>query len=146
MYGSRPTIAIEKAIDTIRDGGNFEKKRYNIQVKRCHKGEYYYVRHWNTIVAIGRGTDMPFAMRTLGWNTVTTLNLLRNLGFPIYSKRIAVGERVNEQTHRKNKIYESVIHINDRPMINPKSGKVDYDSWYSTEGFYLGDVDSLNLW
>ena len=145
MYG-RSTIAIEKAIATIRGGGDFDKKRYHIKVKRCHKGEYYYVRHWSTIVAIGRGTDMPFAMRTFGWNTVTTLNLLRSLGFPISSKRMATGEFVNEKTHRKNKIYESVLHINDRPMINPQTGKPDYDSWYSPEGFYLGDEHTIVLW
>ena len=125
--------------DRIMKGKPLTRKNAHTKIEII--GDFYNVWFYRTKIAIGKVGDMPFAFNIDGWNTSTTIMRLRALGFYLWSKRIVVGEFIKPTTHRKNKIYQSVLHINDTPMVteitrNGKDWKMDtdYHSWYTKEG------------
>lgn len=54
---------------------------------------------------------------------------LGTLGFRIYRKKAAVGQKMNEKTHKMNNVYASVPHlIVNRALITPPEiGQYDYE-------------------
>lgn len=125
--------------DRIMRGIPLKRKSMNVEIVFVADGEYYYVRHYNTIVAIGKKGEPPFACRTCGWNTCTTLGLLRSLGFDLETKRIPIGEPYrNPKTHRMTQNRDRILHIHGRPMLDESGEDVDYKSWWDKNGFCLG--------
>lgn len=131
MY-NRETGAVGLMLHRIREGREMNRLG-SMHIAVVNVGEFYYVQHWNTKIAIGKRGEMPFAMRTKGWNTVTTLNILRSLGFNLETKKIVLARAKNQKTHRMNNIYERVLHIDGKPMLDER-GCVDYDAWYGHGG------------
>lgn len=131
MY-NRETGAVGLMLHRIREGREMNRLG-SMHIAVVNVGEFYYVQHWNTKIAIGKRGELPFAVRTCGWNTVTTLNILRCLGFNLETKKIVIGRRMNESTHRMNNIYDSVLHIDGKPMIDSE-GDVNYNAWWGHGG------------
>lgn len=125
--------------DRIMRGIPLKRKSMNVEVVFVADGEYYYVRHYNTIVTIGKNGKPPFACRTRGWNTQSTLGLLRSLGFALEMKRIQFGEPYrNPRTNRMKRDFARVLHINGRPMFDETGKCTDYESWWDKNGYRLG--------
>lgn len=141
-------------IKRILEGKPLSRK--NAHTKIVISGRFYSVWFYSTRIAIGRVGEMPFAFNMDGWSTVSTLSRLRSLGFNIYGQRVVRGEYINQETHRKNKIRESVLHIEHTPMLMDDPNLLpdgthryirdrkylwnkvhDYASWYSKEGHKL---------
>jgi hypothetical protein len=125
--------------DRIMRGIPLKRKSMNVQVVFPNDGDFYYVQHYSTIVAIGKKEEPPFACRTCGWNTKTTLGLLRSLGFDLESKVIPIGKPYkNPRTHRMTQCRDRILHIHGRPMLDESGEEADYESWWDKEGFCLG--------
>ena len=133
MY-SRTTGAVGLMLNRIREGRELSRK--SLRIKVINVGRFYYVQHWNTKIAVGIRGELPFAMTTQGWNTKTTLSILRNLGFNLHTERISLGKRRNPNTHRMNNIFERVLHVDGKPMLD-ESGAPDYGAWYGHGGIRL---------
>ena len=123
------------------------------------RGNFYEVWYYRTNIAIGKIGEMPFAFNLHGWTSTSTISRLRDLGFTLWSESMVTGQIINQKTHRKNKIRQSVMHINDKPMLvddytldsNGKSSRkwddntyiwnklCDYHSWWSADGRRIGD-------
>ena len=131
MYGY-PSKAVGEACAAINAGKDYLKKRSHVHVR--FYGDFYLVKHWSTVIAIGKRGEMPFAMKTDGWDTVTTRGVLSALGFSLSRKKLIIGRTRNEKTNRMNNIYESVLHINGRPMF-------DQCKWHDKCGFCLGEYN-----
>ena len=134
MFGSRDTKAVGLMLSSIL--GDKEMHRSSMHIKVVHVGKFYYVQHWNTKIAIGKRGEFPFAMTTQGWNTVTTKNYLRALGFDLETKKMIIARRKNYKTGRMNNVYDQVLHIDGHPMMD-EEGCVDYKAWYGRGGLRL---------
>lgn len=134
MY-HRETGAVGLMLNRIRTGREMNRLA-SMHLAVVNVGRFYYVQHWNTKIAVGLRGELPFAMTTQGWNTVTTLNILRSLGFNLHTERISLGTKRNPKTHRMNNIFARVLHIDGKPMLD-SIGNVDYGSWYGHGGIRL---------
>ena len=134
MY-NRETGAVGLMLDRIHAGREMNRLG-SMHLKVVNVGRFYYIQHWNTKIAVGLRGELPFVMTTQGWNTVTTLNILRSLGFNLTTKKISLGMKRNPKTHRMNNIFQRVLHIDDKPMLD-NEGRVDYDSWYGHGGIRI---------
>ncbi len=134
MYNSE-TGAVGLMLSRIRESREMHRLD-SMHLAVVNVGQFYYVQHWHTKIAVGLRGELPFAMTTQGWNTVTTLNILRSLGFNLVTKRISLGMQRNPVTHRMNNIFKRVLHIDGKPMLDNK-GNVDYWSWYGRGGIRL---------
>lgn len=131
MYGSRETNIVRLIQSRIEAGKELTNSKSHIKI--VNVGEFYYVQHWNTKIAVGVRTEPPFAMTTKGWNTKTTINYLRALGFDLKNKRISLRKYRNPKTHRMVNDFRNVLHIDDHPMLD-ESGEPDYFAWYGHNG------------
>ena len=141
-------------IERIKKGKPLSRKNAHTRIEIS--GHFYSVWFYSTQIAVGRVGELPFAFNLDGWNTQSTLSRLRALGFNIWAKPIVRGVFINSVTHRKNKIKQSILHIERTPMImdDPNllpdgthkyhsdrkylwSKVCDYGSWYSKDGHKL---------
>lgn len=121
-----------------------DKHNSRLHVKVDHHGEYYYVTHWYSVIAIGRGTDMPDMMNLHGWTSATTRNLLQALNFDLGSKVIKYGIPYrNKETGRMNHNRGSVIHVAGRPLLGADGNTPDYRAWYDKEGNFISKEDPV---
>lgn len=133
------TRCAQLVCDRIMHGIPLQRKSMRVQVVFPNDGDFYYVQHYSTIVAIGKKGEPPFACRTCGWNTPTTLGLLRSLGFDLESKLIRIGKPYrNPKTHRMIQDRSRILHIHGRPMLDESGECADYESWWDKNGFRLG--------
>ena len=125
--------------ERIMRGIPLQRKSMHVQIVFPGAGDFYYVQHYSTIVAIGEKGEPPFACRTRGWNTNATLGLLRSLGFDLESKLIPIGKPYrNPRTHRMRQDRSRILHIHGRPMLDESGEQADYESWWDREGHRLG--------
>lgn len=133
-------------VNFVLDAIAKQKDKHNsrLHVKVDHHGEYYYVTHWYSVIAIGRGTAMPDMMNLHGWNTYTTRNLLQALGFDLSSKVIKWGVSYrNRETGRMIHNRSSVLHVSGRPLLGEDGNKPHYHAWYDKEGNFISNEDPV---
>lgn len=131
----RYTGPVNFVLEAIKEEKNRTSKRLHVSV--TFRGEYYYVTHWWSDIAIGKRGSLPELMNLHGFNTVTTINLLSALGFDLSSRKIKYGQPFrNKKTGRMNHQRGSVMHIGGNPMLDP-NGEPDYNAWYDHFGNWI---------
>lgn len=132
----RYTGPVNFVLESIASGRTRSSNRFHVGV--TFVGEYYYVTHWWSHIAVGwRNRPTADLLNLNGFNTPTTRNLLSALGFDLSSKKISYGKPfLNEKTGKMNTQHGSILHINGKPMLGP-DGEPDYQSWYDSDGNWI---------
>lgn len=133
-------------LQRAREGRNLIRKHDPLKV--VFVGDFYGVFHYNTQIAIGLKGEPPFAFNIHGWETRTTIDHCRALGFGLYKEKLCVGRVRNPKTHRMNKVVWDVYCVHGKPLGEVKGLelKYRYNDWYSPDGERLGvDTEAFEL-
>lgn len=125
----------EYIIDRIMKGKEFVSFHSSVAVVHHEDGKHYSVFLYDSRIAIGRIGEMPFMFQIPNhWDTMTTKNWLRNLGFSVYHRNICIGRERNPETNRMRNVYERRLYLNGSPTVGKIVERGDLEQWYGSDG------------